>query len=168
MKSRIPFIVPILLIFLSGCTLPDYVPKVKEMVYSPYGAQIDLKTINKAKIKGELIAVEGENLVILQDGTETPTIEKVNLNDLATFDLRFADASDAYPYFIPLSFLVSVSHGALSIASYPVNTLVTLVIAINSHRDYLHTERTISKSHLHMFARFPQGIPPGVSLSEIR
>lgn len=63
---------------------------------------------------------------------------------------------------------MSLTHGLLFLGSAPVNLIVTSVVTADGLLAYRYDHGDISFEELKMFARFPQGMPPNIDVSELR
>lgn len=181
---RIAVILSILI--LCGCSSKWYLPKSDYVGSSPYGAYIQLTSRDFKKIEGELIAVDNDYIFILRDFTfifadDYQTVSKVSVNDVYRFKIRYANPDKTGWYLLGgavLPFIhvpdpegfgwggsgVMPFHGYFSIFSVPINILSILVIQSNT---YVYNHGNLEINELHMFARFPQGIPEGVDIEDI-
>lgn len=142
-------------------------PALDSMAISPYGSHIRIEKYDKEKIEGELIAVDSASIYVLTDQTGTPGAIIVPADQVQHYEIFYARRRN-YEWTIPVYSLSTISHGWWLIFSLPVNLIATIMITIGGKRAYRYTEYDISYDELKMFARFPQGIPEGVELQDIR
>ena len=161
MELRI-IIFGIVLAFMSGsCKAPDYLPKAEEIGANEFGSHITLKLSEGPDIEGELIAVDSVNISVLakEDNKQLQTIPFANVK---SFKIMYAQP-EKYGWTIPVSALVSLSHGVFFVITGPANIVVTSLVTARGSNAFTYRDKDISVEELKMFARFPQGIPPDVS-----
>lgn len=155
----------LLLVFLSSCSAPQYVPKVEEVPFSAHGSHIEVQKNTKATIEGELIAVDVTGLTVLTDASKQLHI--VSFEDIEKFKLSYAQPN-SYAWTIPVYTLSTLSHGVLLMITAPANIAITSVVTARGANAFTYNQTVISYEDLRMFARFPQGIPPNIEPLSIR
>jgi hypothetical protein len=160
MKTKL-IITSLIAVFLSNCNTPRYLPLVKDIGVNEYGSYINLNCNNNLFIRGELIEIDSNKIIVLNKSTNK--CETYPIRDVQRFKLKYARARD-YSWTIPISILATISHGFFLAISLPVNLIVT--ISVNGAFKYSEKDMTYDK--LKMFARFPQGIPPNIDISSIK
>lgn len=151
-------------IFIVGCKSPEFLPGTDEIHMNQYGSYITFKLRSYANIKGELIAVDSNALIVLSEKKMECVV--VPKSDIFSFKIKYADQRN-YGWMIPILSLSTISHGLFLIFSLPANLIVTSIVASSGEKAVSYTNEDISYEALKMFARFPQGIPPGITLEEI-
>jgi hypothetical protein len=159
------FIAILLAIALGGCFTPGYLPSFRDIDTNEHGAFIRTYNMDGEKVQGELIAVKDTELVILSD-LEAKCVT-VPTREIDRFVLRYARPRH-YGWTIPLGIVFSVLHGYYAVLTLPANLVTTVLVTISGENAFRYTDRDISFDKMYMFARYPQGIPAGVELSEIR
>ncbi len=165
---RISVLLLLLVTLMSSCGLPSYVPEVKDVGSSPYGSYIKLRLEDRSHLKGELLAVDHTHLTLLNDATDTPSLEKIALERIRRFELYYAASPSLYGALIPVSAIVTLPLGLFWPIVGLANVVVTTTVAENARTSYRYTESELPADQLYMFARFPQGLPPQFSLDAIR
>lgn len=151
----------------AACSIsfPEYLPRAKEVKVNPNGAYLKLSCNPGPDVAGELIAVEEDAFIVLpQDSSHCQAIPLINVTD---FDLYFAKPPNHWPAFA-LTFLSTVTHGIFLIFTAPVNLLVGGSVALSARSSVRYTPKNATANKLKLFARFPQGLPPGVDWEDIR
>ena len=170
MKTKFALAAFAVLLSLSSCTYsPDYLPESEEIDVNPYGSYISLYRNEKETINGELIAVDSVKFIVLTDPEESPakTIKIIPVKEVSNYFLKYADGV-SYGGAIPIFTLASLAHGYYALITLPVNLLLTIAIASSGDSAFRYSENQITIKDLKMFARFPQGLPPGIKDKEIR
>ncbi len=160
-------IVTMLLILVSSCSAPRYVPKLEEVPFSAYGSHIEVQQIKGSQIEGELIAVEDSALVLLTGAESAKQLQELPFNNISKFKLTYAQPQ-SYAWTIPVYTLSTASHGLFAIFTAPINIAVTSVVTSRGVNAFTYNEKVMEYKELRQFARFPQGIPPNVDRASIR
>lgn len=154
-------------IFIFGCTSNSYLPDSSGLDVNQFGSLITV-AINEGKaIKGELLAINGVQLVVLNKDTTHERISIIPINSVKHFKLRYAK-SKHYGWTIPVSLIATIAHGWYLILTAPVSLIVTISVTSGGENAYTYSNKTMTFDKLKMFARFPQGIPPNIDLASIK
>lgn len=164
MKTKI-ILIGLAAIFFYSCKSVDYLPSPNAIDVNQYGSYIRVDRNTASNINGELIAIDSSQIIVLLKTENKCTT--VPLYDVSRFRLRYAKQKH-YGWTIPTTILLPFIHGFFSILSLPINLIVTISVTAAGERSFQYSNENISFETLKMFARFPQGIPPGVDLAEIR
>ncbi|MBX2965292.1 MAG: hypothetical protein KF845_04040 [Cyclobacteriaceae bacterium] len=157
------FILPML---IAGCRTPQYLPTPDTIDVNVYGSYIKIQPLLVSEIKGELIAIDTDTITVLtKDAKECVTIP---VKDVLNFTLKYARPKKRYWWSIPASLPAAGMHGFYFPVSLPVNLLVTVSVTASSENAFRYSEADMTYDKLRMFARFPQGIPPGIDRASIR
>jgi hypothetical protein len=148
-----------------SCTSPRYLPEPERIPQHPFGSYIQLECKNNNRFTGELISVEKDHIIVL--GENTGKCIAVEKNQVLAFSLQYAQ-SRHYGWTIPLSSLVSLSHGMFAIFTFPVNLITTIAVTGAGEGAFVYKSENMTYNELKMFARFPQGLPSNIMLSDIR
>jgi len=149
----------------AGCTLnaapPGWLPTTKET--AAYGGWIRLETADAraAPVGGELLALDSDSVwVTTRDVTVALPIAGIKKGTLTAYD---PEAGKLGTWTL-LGAVSTASHGVISIISLPVwvlgGSLATHAQASSARRSHPRLEW----KELAMYARFPQGPPPGLDL----
>lgn len=158
-------------VFLYGCSSAKYLPESDQVGVNQYGSQIEIST-HDFTVLGELIVAKDSSLIILLD-SDNPNeksvkqIKIISVNKIQEFILSYAKHND-YSWTIPVFTLMTISHGAFLIFTLPLNLITTIAINSNASSGFQYNNYSIEYNQLKMFARFPQGIPSNVKLSDIK
>jgi hypothetical protein len=170
MKNKLSII--ILLIFLiNACSAPYFVPKPQYVDVNPYGAFITLKLGDGTTTKGELLAVDSTQIIILEfndrfDSSELDTVRVIPYLLYKNYKVEYAFIN--YGWTIPLYTAVTITHGWFLIFTAPINWLVTIPLTADAASAYTYDKKDLPFDYLKIFARFPQGIPEGISYKSIK
>lgn len=164
MKTNILKIMLIALM-ISSCTTPKYLPSSDNIAVNEFGSYIKIIRIADKNIRGELIAIDSNNIFVLE--IKTKNCMSVPLREVDYFSLKYAKPKD-YSWTIPVytfgSFLI---HGLLGLYIAPVNLVVTIILNVSGENAFKYSDKNMSYDKLKMFARFPQGVPSNVDLESI-
>lgn len=171
MKTRL---IIILITILSGCTASTFLPDNKGVGQSPYGSLITVTLTDRSTVKGELITADSAILLIKSDRFNECHL--VSRNSIKSFKVQYAQVSKS-GWTIPVFGLLSLSHGYWGIISLPANVITTTTVALTGRESFtiysLHQNDKqasldyISYDKLYLFARYPLGLPPGLSPSDL-
>jgi len=164
-----PFIINFSAVFLLGCVSPAYLPSYDQIDVNQYGSFIKVEMRNGDTVTGELIAVERNKLVVLNSVKDSLTTKPVILpiNEIGKFKLQYARPKK-YGWSVPVFGLATISHGAFLILSLPVNLIVTASVTATGENAFTFSDKTMTYDQLPMYARFPQGVPPGIDLTLLK
>lgn len=164
------WMLPILAIagLLSGCnpTRNVYLPPVASVNRTSNGSFILVKA-QDLKVKGELIAIQDDKLFILTSTNMQKSIVTVSVSAVKKYRIHYA-RSRGYGWTIPIFTAFTLTHGILMLITGPLNLVTTTIVTVSSNRAYSYDNKDITYDKLKMFARFPQGVPAGVKVEEIR
>lgn len=174
MSYRAIFGLLVLCTGISACS-PAYLPKSKDVGTGIYGSwlmvkgkyQDDYGKKVRFQTQGELIEVTKDSLMLIfysPDGERA--VNQVPLNQITAFRLKYKQPVNYWWTFALLP--ISASHGIVGLLSGVVNIIGFGSIISNSVGEAEYTHKEISFDQLRMFARFPQGIPPNVNISDLR
>jgi small nuclear ribonucleoprotein (snRNP)-like protein len=166
MKYKLILLGILLTFVISSCTAPKYLPKVKEIDVNPFGSYISINLLTGPNIKGELIAVDNNQLVVLTDSSNLRTALVIPINFVKNYKLQYAKPTN-YSMMIPLYTSATIGHGYFLIFTAPLNLIVTTLVTTGGKTAFQYTNNEITYETLKMFARFPQGIPPNIDLANI-
>lgn len=160
-------IIAFLTILLGSCRTysPDYLPTSDMIDINHFGSYIIVFHKAHDYTRGELIAIDSSHVFVLSE--ETNTCIKIPIDNVEKFNLKYAETKH-YGWTIPVSTLVSLSHGALLLITAPINLIVSISVTSNAEKAFQYSDKEMTFEKLKMFARFPQGIPPKLNLSSIK
>jgi len=145
---------------------PEYLPVSDTIDTNQFGSYIVITSkSNDDDIKGELIAIDSNRIVVLSE--EINKCINIPIEDIEEFILRYAEP-EHYGWTIPVSTLVSFSHGMFAVFTLPLNLISTSTIWSRGEKAFQYNDEEMSFHRLKMFARFPQGIPTNIDLSSIK
>ena len=163
MSTKILF-TALVVVFISSCSSPQYLPATRQLDINEYGSYITIILKSNSELYGELIAIDSQNLVFLPEKGLKCVI--VPLTNIDRFVLRYAKPKH-YGYSIPLGLVLPVIHGFYSIFTLPLHLVVTIAVTVSGETAFKYNSRNMNYNKLVMFARFPQGIPPGIDIASI-
>ena len=152
-------------VIVGGCAYPSYLPTSGEIDVNEYGSYIDISSSKKTNIKGELISIDSNNIIVLLENAQKCRV--VSISEVEQFTLRYAPPPN-YSWSMPLYSLFSITHGRYLLATLPVNLIVTIWVTASGSSAFTYSRQDMTYEKLKMFARFPQGIPLNVSIASIR
>lgn len=173
MKTKLILLTMSAAFILNACSFPKYLPRYDTIGENQYGSFIKIKRPNKTALKGELIAVQLDGIYILSDSVakgdtlKYKQLHRVTLEQMENFSVYFAKPP-SYEIFVPLLSLATISHGAFLIFSFPINLITTIAVASGAYDSSSYNSKEITMDQLKMYARYPQGIPPGIDIASIR
>lgn len=164
MKSSLIIYGVLLLFVLCNCTTSSY---LKETGRNERGAYIRLREKSDQKVKGELISADSKKLRVLTGKAPDKKMVVIPKREVDRFKIKFAKPK-SYWWAVPVFTAATAAHGVFLIFSAPTNLIVTITTAVSSSSDVRFTDEDVSFGDLNMYARFPQGIPSQIDLSDIR
>lgn len=142
-----------------------YLPVPESVSQNQYGSHITITGITGKEWNGELIAVDSAFLIVLD--RQSKKCSTIPLTVISSYSLQYAQSSH-YGWSIPVLSLFSLSHGYFAIFTFPLNLIMTIVVTQAGESAFVYRNIDLNYDQLKMFARFPQGIPPGINVTEIR
>lgn len=165
-----PLAAALLALLAASCAGPaSYLPEHEMVGEETHGALVEIEINGGGRYAGELIAVEDSALIIREEVNSRSHCFKISIYGIRSFTVRYANGVN-YGGLVPLYTLAPLSHGLYLIFSAPINFLATTIIAVDASYAYELDSRKnrLSFEELRMFARFPQGLPRGVTLEMIK
>ena len=173
----------LLLVFtLSSCKGLKDVPYFDQMNQYPYGAQISISTNGYSFMKGELLAVTDSFVWLLRDKEDYSNLNPI-YNSLNHFEKRgnnlYKIDRNAVRYYriqvgrsnnyAPLVWasLLTIGHGWFSLLTLPANLIVTTIVKKGGKNAYSYDEFSVSLEQMHIYARYPGGIPEQINEEEL-
>lgn len=154
-----------ILVTLVGCYTPKNLPNRSNLDTDQYGSIIQVKSENLNTIEGELISVNANQLIVLN--LESNKCVPIDIKNINSYKLWYAEPNH-YGWTIPLYFLSTFTHGFGLILTAPINLITTISISVAGEHAYRYTHINLTYEELKKFARFPQGVPSTISLSQIK
>lgn len=167
MEPRLIILGIVFAILSTSCKAPAYLPEAEEIDINEFGSHISVNLIAGSDIEGELITIDKDTLNVLTREKDITQLRSISIADVKSFKLMYAQ-SENYAWTIPVSALVTLSHGYFSVITAPVNIIVTSIVTARAANAFTYNEKTMSWEDLKMFARFPQGFPTNVRVAELR
>jgi len=168
MKTKIGFLVLIIL-GITGCSSPKFLPSADTIDINHYGSHISVNYITGDKINGELIAINTEEMVVLTGSDEKNNKRCVSfpLTEIKSFRLAYASPKH-YGWTIPTFTLFTIAHGWFLVLTAPINLITTIAVTTSGENAFVYSNKNMTYDKMKMFARFPQGLPPGIDLANIQ
>ncbi|MBU1356892.1 MAG: hypothetical protein KJ620_10030 [Candidatus Edwardsbacteria bacterium] len=167
-KNNILWAALILAALAASCAGPiSYLPEHEMIGEESYGSYIEISTYSGKIYAGELIAVGDSGLVVREEIENLSHCFLSPLADIKSFSIRYANGKN-YGWAVPLYTLGSLSHGMFFIFTAPINLIATTVIAVEASQAYEMNSQVMTFAELKLFARFPQGLPEGITLEMIK
>ena len=148
---------------------PGFLPSPTQAVRDVYGGWIEV-TVSAGRrdstIAGELIAAGADTVWILPDSgrvvaVPTRTVKKGRV-------ARYRSDAGAIAGFTALGVVSTISNGYLGGFTAPLWIITGIVASSNESRAPLRGVPPLVWADLTAYARFPQGLPAGIDLGEIR
>ncbi|MBL0214453.1 MAG: hypothetical protein IPQ07_11255 [Myxococcales bacterium] len=137
-------------------------PTIQKMEREGFGAFIVITTQAGQEISGELISVESNVIRVLRFGPVRGALTWVATTDVRSAQLfRYESESGLGPWAL-LGTLSTITHGFFLILSAPVWILTGSLAAGAESRHVVMEFPESSWSEIGDWARFPQGMPPGL------
>ncbi|MCX6257486.1 MAG: hypothetical protein NTW49_06265 [Bacteroidia bacterium] len=165
MKTKFSIHIFILAVFLCSCRFPDYLSEPEDIGVNRYGAEIFLQLNNQKNLKGELLSVEQNSVYLLTDSADRFKLVIIPVNAIERYKALYARPKNYEPS-IPLLSLLSFSNGLFAIFTLPLSLITTLSIVNGAELSVAIKGRNFDE--LKMFSRYPQGIPKGINLKDIK
>lgn len=155
-------------LLVASCAVPvSYLPEHDMIGEEYYGGYIEIKTLSGSDYAGELIAVQDTVLIVREEIMDISSSFLVAKSNIKSYSIRYANGKE-YGWHVLLYTLGTVSHGLWLIFSAPVNLIATGIIAADASIAYQQDDRTLSYQDLAQFARFPQGLPEGITIDMVK
>lgn len=155
----------LVLLSLFGCKSTSYLPNPTEIGTSTHGAYIQSYLKNGKRFSGELIAVDSFYVTVLSEKDQQ--CNQYPTQEIDRYSLRYAKSKN-YGWTIPVFSLMSFLHGYFAVVTFPINLVTTISVTVGAKNAFVYKKRHMPMEKLHMFARFPQGLPEGLALTEIK
>jgi len=153
-----------------GCSQPKYLETYDKIQNSRYGAKIKIYFKNSLSLNGELLAVTDSNLYVLSEkyerGRKNVLMQVIDKSSIDRFNIQHSNSKSTGAGIIVLP-LIALSHGFVATLTIPVNIVTSSVLHGNSISELQYSNSEIEWKALYKFARFPQGLPPNVNLSDL-
>lgn len=166
MARKIAFLGLVLMLLLSSCKAPAYLPESEDIGTHAFGSYIIIDLNEGKDLEGELISIDEEALLVLPKQGDLQ-IQNVPTGNIKSFTLMYAQPKN-YGWSIPVSVLITASHGVFAVFTAPINIIVTSVVTARGQKAFTYRDQDISMEELKMFARFPQGLPPQIEVAEVK
>jgi len=147
-----------------------FLPGPSEAAHDVYGAWIEVwvPVVGRrdTTIAGELIAVSADTLWILPDTSRVAAVptRAVRNGQVA----RYRSGAGSVAGFTALGIVSTLSNGAFLLLTAPAWLITGIVASSNEAHAPLRDVPPLAWAQLAAYARFPQGLPPGIDLGEIR
>jgi hypothetical protein len=160
------------LVTAAGCASytapPGYLPTASAAPFDIHGGWIDVLTRTPdgpERVSGELIAVTADSIWVLSpDGTRVVPTAAIRSGELVGWDGQAGTVGAA----TVIGTLSTISNGYYLVFTAPTWVLVGTVAAINQSNLPIQELPVADWSALRPFARFPQGLPPGIDLDGLQ
>jgi hypothetical protein len=149
--------------FLWGCSSIKFIPHNINVHQTTFGSYIDIKTLDKQRIKGEIIEVTDEEIMVLDLKFK---IEEIKRKDIKKYKLVVAENTN---YALPSLLLqaITLSHGLWAFVTFPITAVNILIVNSTASNAFTFSAKEIPYDDLYLFARFPQGIPDEVEIENL-
>lgn len=146
-----------------------FLPSPAEAVRDVYGGWIEV-TVSAGRrdstIAGELIAARVDTVWILPDSGGVVAVSTTTVKQGRV--ARYNSEAGAIGGFTALGVVSTISNGYLLGITAPLWIITGIVASSNESRAPLRGVPPLVWADVAAYARFPQGLPPGIDLGEIR
>ncbi len=160
------YIYYIIFIFLwSSCISLKTVPIIDQLPIYVKGSTIIINRVGKSPVSGELIAVDEEEIIYLKDNSTQHIVTAIDTSKVKSVRVilsRATNTKDLNKSESRLIPLMTLGHGWWALFTLPINLVV---ISSANRKKYLVNINSLEE--LSKFARFPQGMPEGISLNDL-
>lgn len=166
----------IALVFLSSCAVPRGIPTPTTFKSNVNGAKIYLypKRSSAKKVEGEIIAVKDSRIYVLENEIKFVNSNYTLVHNLTIVDPKairsghivLARLADSQFKSADLIGLMTISHGWFA----PITILLNIggIRSVKKATYRMKIGRDVYWNEVHKFARFPQGLPPGIELDQLK
>lgn len=135
-----------------------------DMQTKSLGSWIAVQLKDRTRLQGELIAVDTANLYLLLHHGEQRSLRAISLRALDEASLyRYGSSASTLGLWSLGGVLSTASHGVLLILTAPLWALVGGSLTVHESNHIMRYYPKHSLKELSKWARFPQGMPPGLS-----
>jgi len=155
----------VVVLLLSACSAHRF-PRPAEVGRSTLGSHITItrNTSQNRVVRGELIAVELKEVLVLTTERSVKKIVAVDIKNIKRYKIKFAHPT-TLDWTIPVFSLAALTHGWYALLTVPVNIILTGLAAGDGR--YKYSQRALPITELKYFARFPQGVPNGIDSASL-
>ena len=177
-KSRAIYV---LLIICYSCQVNKNLPLTKDVDNFPYGAQAQLVHKDNLKLNfeknvreliAEIIAIKYDTIYLKSSLRERPVyaIHKDQINKMNILFSLTSDNPEQFAIWATMLCLITISHGVFAPFTLPLNLIIGANTAEGAAQSSFATSYPdkISWEDLKKFARFPQGLPEGVTVYSLK
>ncbi|HET9707435.1 MAG TPA: hypothetical protein VFP39_03935 [Gemmatimonadales bacterium] len=154
----------------AGNPAPDgFLPSPADATHDVYGGWIEVTVAagrQDSTIAGELIAARADTVWVLPDSGRIAAVSTSTVKQARV--ARYRSEAGAIAGFTALGVVSTISNGFLLGITAPLWIITGIVASSNESRAPLRGVPPLPWAELAAYARFPQGLPPGIDLAEIR
>jgi hypothetical protein len=154
----------------AGNPAPEgFLPSPAGAAHDVYGAWIQVTVPagrRDSTIAGELIAARADTVWILPDRGPVVAVPTSTVKEGRV--ARYRSGAGAIAGFTALGVVSTISNGFLLGITAPLWIITGVVASSSESRAPLRDVPPLAWASLAAYARFPQGLPPGIDLAEIR
>lgn len=149
----------------AGNTAPEgFLPTKAQAQTSAYGGWIELE-VARQRVEGELLAVTADSVwVLTAQGVRVVPTASVTSGKLTAYQSQ----ASAISGWTVLGVLSTASNGIVLVFTAPLWVITGTVAGSHESRAPVRTVPERRWADLAGFARFPQGMPPGVALRSLK
>lgn len=169
--TRVVRLAPLFLVVAcAGNPAPaGFLPSPAQAPQDVYGGWIQVTMSagrHDSTIAGELIAARADTVWVLPDSGPVVVVPTSTVKDARV--ARYRSDAGAIAGFTALGVVSTISNGYLLGITAPLWIITGIVASSNESRAPLRGVPPLGWPDLAAYARFPQGLPPGIDLGEIR
>lgn len=168
-KIIIPFYVLGVLLLASCTKKVPIVYGVDHYHQSPNGSFIKAKIKGrqeKINVSGELIAADDKKIIVYT--LDNPRIlQPYALRDILSYEIYYAKGVENYNIETGLINASTLTHGWFLVLTLPINLIVNGSINESVNKELRFNSKELSADQLFKYARYPNGLPRGIDLSNL-
>lgn len=144
-----------------------WLPSPKEALFDAYGAWMIVESSLKFDphtIEGELIAIDQEKVFLLTEFG----LKQILKHNVIHVTFAVYKEKRIVPYLAILGLLSTASHGYLAFISVPLWLITGISSSIAESTSGTARSEHVDWEEIRKYARFPQGLPPGLDLLKLK
>ncbi|MDX1409838.1 MAG: hypothetical protein R3330_16930 [Saprospiraceae bacterium] len=173
----LPILIAIASLLVVGCSASRHLPTpqtfrqhVKGLYFVVTDPPLHQHGNKTRYLQGEMIAITADTLYLLEpDSAHVYPLARAFVNTGSVHVALSTEHPESLGWISVLANLSVIGHGYYLAFTLPLNAIATGVVGANMNEPYqVLYPAMIEWEQLRKFARFPQGIPAGISLDEIQ
>ncbi len=167
------FILMLFIMITMSCRSNKYIPNTETFKDHMKGMQFYARMLDESHKEGEIIAInEIEIYLLLNDSKSDKKYTILARKDIDYANVKIYNKSVKLKKLKTIgvfNYIANMFHGLWMLYTLPLNIITnSSVLGSAAGYNYVVYPNNISWREIHKFARFPQGLPPEITLDEIR